>query len=178
MHYQRYRKGRRLDTSTKEKRPAIIEGDIAKIPLGVDAVDGYAIVDKHMSYLDTYKWSRTHYGYAQARVSGSIVKMHHLVIARRGNLTVDHINRNKLDNRTCNLRLVTLQQNAANRGSYGKLIPGVKGIYKNKNRYTARIKKHGKRIHGGTHDTIEEAALAYNQLAAEHFGEYAALNEL
>lgn len=42
--------------------------------------------------------------------------MHRLLMAAPPGLVVDHINRDSLDNRKSNLRLVTVQQNACNRG--------------------------------------------------------------
>ena len=66
--------------------------------------------------------------------------------------TIDHINRDKLDNRIINLRSVTQQENCFNRG-------GVKGysLYKKTNQYVAYITAHGKRIHLGLFNTEEEA---------------------
>lgn len=178
MHRYRLKKGKPLGgAGIRDHRPAIIEGDIAKIPIGVDAKDGYAIVDANMSKLDAHRWSDNH-GYAYAAIDGKLVAMHHLIIKRHSGLITDHINRNRLDNRACNLRLVTRRQNSINSGAYSKLFPGVKGVRKTRNKYTARITINGKRIHIGTYNTIQEAAQAYNRMAVQHFGEYAVLNQL
>lgn len=51
---------------------------------------------------------------------------------------------------------------------------GFKGVYQNKSRWMARIKKH----YIGTFDTKEQAARAYNIAAYEHYGENAVLNNI
>lgn len=43
------------------------------------------------------------------------LRIHRLILACDDGLDVDHINGNKLDNRKCNLRLVTRSENLANR---------------------------------------------------------------
>jgi hypothetical protein len=40
--------------------------------------------------------------------------MHHLILPLTKDVEIDHINHNGLDNRRCNLRLVTHQQNIQN----------------------------------------------------------------
>ena len=68
---------------------------------------------------------------------------------------IDHINRNKADNRICNLRNVTHQVNVWN--------TNAKGYYFNKARkkYCAKIKVNNKRLYLGCYDTPEEARQAY-----------------
>lgn len=88
---------------------------------------------------------------------------------------IDHINRNRLDNRFCNLRLANFQQNAANSPGYCKRE--FKGIYRSgATRWRAKIREDGKNKHLGYFATKEEAALAYDKAAAKAFGEFAFLN--
>lgn len=70
-------------------------------------------------------------------------------------MVVDHINRVKNDNRLCNLRNITVQQNQFNRGA--------KGCYWNKRDeiWLARIKLNGRIIHLGSFTNEEEAHQAY-----------------
>jgi hypothetical protein len=68
-------------------------------------------------------------------------------------LELDHINRIKTDNRICNLRSVSSQQNKWNMNAKGC------DFYKNK--WRARIKANNKEIHLGTFNTEEEAHKAY-----------------
>jgi hypothetical protein len=50
---------------------------------------------------------------------------------------------------------------------------GFKGVTKHQRRYQARIQVSGKKIHGGSFATPEEASEAYKRLAIQHFGEFA-----
>jgi hypothetical protein len=96
-------------------------------------------------------------------------------------MQIDHINRNKEDNRIENLRLCTQSQNSANRPSQTKntLYKGVsKYQQKRKLRYTAHICVDNKQKNLGYFDTPEAAALAYNRAAIERFGEFAFVNEV
>jgi hypothetical protein len=69
---------------------------------------------------------------------------------------IDHINGIKTDNRICNLRSVTHQQNMCN-------IKTAKGYYFNNNRrkFRAQIQLNNKAIHLGYYNTEDEAKQAY-----------------
>jgi len=66
----------------------------------------------------------------------------------------DHIDHDTLDNRRCNIRIVTNSQNQHNRRN-------VKGYYKYGNKYEAKIMVNGKHIHLGYYNTPAEAHQAY-----------------
>lgn len=75
---------------------------------------------------------------------------------------VDHINMDTLDNRTCNIRYCTHQQNQINQGLQKNNTSGVVGVsfYKPRNKFRARIKISGKDIHLGYYDTFDDAVKA------------------
>lgn len=103
------------------------------------------------------------------------VYLHRVLMADQlgGDLQVDHINRDTLDNRRSNLRICTRTQNAQNsKARSDKSIP-YKGVGRNKKRFSATIKVNKRRIHIGTFDTPEAARDAYNAAAAKYFGEFA-----
>lgn len=103
--------------------------------------------------------------------------MHRLLTNAPKGMDVDHKNRNTLDNRKENLRICTRSENMQN--SVGKLERNLtyKGVYKTREgRYASRIYQNYKKTHIGVYDTIEDAALAYDQRAIELFGEFARLN--
>lgn len=68
---------------------------------------------------------------------------------------IDHINRDKKDNRISNLRKVTQNQNQHNRNDKGY------SYLKSHNRWYARIIVNGKRIHLGSYKTEQEARNSY-----------------
>ena len=89
---------------------------------------------------------------------------------------VDHINRDKLDNRPENLRLATTGQNSANIGRQRNNSTGYKGVFLDKGKFRAKIKSNGTQRFLGSYSTAEAAAVAYDNAALAAFGEYARTN--
>ena len=87
---------------------------------------------------------------------------------------IDHINGIRDDNRLCNLRNVTHQQNMMNQAKK-QLNKTFKGIYlsTNKKRWVAEICCNNQRKYLGTFDTPEEAYEAYKNAATNLFKEFA-----
>ena len=81
---------------------------------------------------------------------------------------IDHINGNRCDNRLCNLRDVTPQENSANKtvAARGKTSSQRVGVFLYKNcktkPWTAQITDKGKRVYLGRFDSEQEAANAYS----------------
>ncbi|MGL4809474.1 MAG: HNH endonuclease [Giesbergeria sp.] len=98
------------------------------------------------------------HGYAQVYEDGQVKLLHRRILgcSPGDRSVVDHINRNKLDNRRGNLRLVTPSESSANITSWAG--SGYRGVYPNKKRWAAAAKKDGRKVHLGTYDTPEEAA--------------------
>lgn len=89
-------------------------------------------------------------------------------------LEIDHINGDPLDNRLCNLRTCTRQQNTWNRGIRGDSLVGVKGVGKHRaNRYRASIWVNGRHKFLGAYRTAEAAGAAYALAAYFEHGEFA-----
>lgn len=143
--------------------------------------------------LSQFKWYRSVGGYAyrQAKMEdgdGNTWRQH-LFMHRFLNKTpkgwyTDHINLNRLDNRKCNLRTVDKSRNSANRRKR-KLSNGkppnsqFKGVRFNKRSllWEARIQCRGKQT-TTYHKTEAQAALDYNRMAIDGFGQCARLNEI
>jgi hypothetical protein len=91
-------------------------------------------------------------------------------------MDVDHINRDKLDNRPENLRLATTSQNRANIGKQCNNRSGYKGVFLDKGKFRAKIKSNGTQRFLGSYSTAEAAAAAYDSAALAAFGDYAMTN--
>lgn len=99
-------------------------------------------------------------------------------------INVDHVNGDTLDNRKCNLRFCTNQQNLENRSKNKRNISGYKGVVpgsiSHPNKWRAQIgtrrNRKSKTYNLGHYDTKEEAARAYDKKAKELFGDFARLN--
>lgn len=138
--------------------------------------------DEDYGWLSLYNWSLNTHGYVCRRVKVGTkrreILMHREVMqATRGQL-VDHRKGNRCDNQKSSLRVATYSQNAANRKPKGDRV--YKGISFDEpnNVWVARVMIHGQDIYLGSFERQEDAAWAYNQKAAEIFGEFARLNNV
>jgi hypothetical protein len=138
-----------------------------------------AIVDPDVrALLGHMKWYMRPDGYPTTTgPDGKKVLLHHMVMGK-SSMFVDHINRNKLDNRRCNLRWVDDHQNQMNRGKTKGLSSKYKGVTWDRGRWKAMIRAAGRTRHIGRFHCETDAALAYNEAAKKCFGAYAALNEI
>jgi hypothetical protein len=84
---------------------------------------------------------------------------------------VDHINRDPYDNRICNLRLASWEENNRNRSD--KRSRGQRGVLMAKNRWVARITVNKKLIQLGSFKTFAEAKAAYDEAQTKYHGEFA-----
>lgn len=105
-------------------------------------------------------------------------RMHRFIMGVPVGVLVDHRNRDGLDCQRRNLRVATGSQNGINSPKRKCNSSGFKGVrfYPRSSRWDARIGYQGRKIHIGYFDTPEQAARAYDQKAAELFGEFAYLN--
>lgn len=96
--------------------------------------------------------------------------MFHKKVTNTTSEIVDHINRNKLDNRKCNLRVCDMKVNSINRDLQSNNTTGHKGVYcdKKAGTWNARVTVDGKTIHLGTFTTKEEA-IATRQAGEEKY---------
>lgn len=114
-------------------------------------------------------------GYRVAVIDTKMYRVHHLVwMYHHGQFVteLDHINRQRDDNRIENLRPCTHSQNLGNARAR---VHKYKGVTFCKATQKWRAQLNG---HLGRFDTMGEAAIAYNLAAIKHFGEFAYLNEV
>lgn len=122
-----------------------------------------------------YSWCVSATGYPVANVNNKVTKMSRYLFGDDcTGLIVDHVNRNRLDNRRSNLRLTDTFGNARNssKSKTGKsLYIGVRVTPFGK--YNVRITCNRKQIHVGNYDTLEEAIAARCKAEDKYFGEFA-----
>ena len=135
-----------------------------------------AIIDlDDIELISQYKWNLSG-GYARSVIDGHGIFMHKVIMNDLNNdFIIDHINRNRLDNRKSNLRIVTLQENSLNQSVYKNNTSGVPGVLfnKSKNKWEASIQINRKRIYLGTFVNKEDAIKARKEAEEKYFGEFA-----
>lgn len=163
--------------------------------LGSHAESNDAVVlisKKCLNLVLSFKWYLGKGGYPIAYGSnndmkinvGKGIKLHQLLYNRFsetrplgtivGGYVIDHINRNKLDNRLENLRMCSQKQNSYNTSRRRK--DKFKGVSKNKNSWCSRITKDGQTYVIKNIASEEEAAKIYDLMAEDLFGQYAGKN--
>jgi hypothetical protein len=124
---------------------------------------GRTVYARHHQYL----------GGGRSNARRSSVLMHNVLT---GWPYVDHINGDGLDNRRVNLRPADAHRNAGNRRTRIDSTSGLKGVYRDRNRWRAEICVNYRKHYLGMFASPEEAARAYDAAALHHFGEFARLN--
>jgi len=176
--------GKVLKRTVMDPNEITVEGDVAKIQLYnkqcqktkqtiIDAED----VDK----VKDIKWRLTKNAVCGSKgPSGNVCLSRFLMDCTDDSLFVDHKNHDTIDNRKQNLRICTMEENNRNVRTLQKTKTDVKGVWpsQNGNRYMAGITVDKKFKYLGYHETIDEAAVAYNNAAEKYFGEFACLNEV
>ncbi len=159
-----------------------------KDTIAVKRNNGEYIVDiKDEKFLDLCNWQIKKNGfkrnkkYFYASSNGNKIlgewTLHRLIAnAKKGEL-VDHINGNTLDNRRCNLRVVTHSQNAMNKErNFNKKSSKYKGVVIDSGYWSVQITVNG-RVYRRRCKSEISAALKYNELALKYHGEYARFNK-
>lgn len=87
---------------------------------------------------------------------------------------IDHINRNKSDNRICNLREATHAQNQQNRNVLNSNKSGVSGVSFSidTNKWVASVGSYSNRIHLGSFDNFEDACIIREKYAKIHYKQF------
>lgn len=174
-HYQQIRKhGSILERTTHDANEIIEYDDYAEVILYNKNYEeiARAIIDLNdVNSVKQYKWC-LHHGYV---LNNKVGRLHRFLMDPPGDMVVDHINHNKLDNRRENLRICTHQENDWNKPLKSTNSSGIIGVCwdKSRNKWLAQICINGKIIYLGHFTTKEEAAEVRKQAEIEYFGEYA-----
>lgn len=143
--------------------------------------------DEDYDWLRAHKWVVFRHEYKDAfwcyasrhssKVEGrKTILMHRVILDCPDGLVIDHINGNGLDNRCCNLRICTQEQNLRNRQLHRSNRSGYHGVQASRGKWCASIRIDGQNIRIGWFDDPIEAAKAYDERALNEFGEFARLN--
>lgn len=142
------------------------------------------VCDCHAYLLGSRKWQYRSSGYAGLTTYLPVKRrraifLHRLIIGAGKGQIVDHINRNRLDNRCSNLRIVTNQQNTLNSGKRKTNTSGYKGVTKHKRSglWQAQAMLNGKKFYFGQFKTIQEAVMEYDKQIKKLHGDYVVLNK-
>lgn len=117
-------------------------------------------------------------GYVATYRNGCRNRLHRLIINAESGQIVDHINRNKLDNRRSNLRITDRCGNARNSKFRSHNTSGFRGVYlcKQTQRWRAEIRVNGRGVKLGRFHSVVDAAIAYDKAAVRLHGAFAVTN--
>jgi hypothetical protein len=151
---------------------------VREIPL----TKGYSAIvdDEDYNLLNTHRWKANVTAFGQAYAMRAGLKMHRVIMNAPKGMVVDHINGNTLDNRKENLRVCEQKFNARNRcvRKTTQKSSRFKGVHLDPSGlWVSGIRVNGRKKSLGYFNKEIDAALAYNQAALEHFGEYAQIND-
>jgi hypothetical protein len=143
----------------------------------------FLVDEEDLNLLSTKKWRISTNGRPICTIKENgkkkTVLIHRFINKTKNGYFTDHINGDYKDNRKCNLRDSTPQQNQWNR-KCGKLsATGIKGVgfCKQTKKWRVSIFMDGKRKTIGRFDCLGTAIKTYNSTALSYHGEFARLNK-
>ena len=136
---------------------------------------GFAKVsDSDYDLVRSYNWFFNG-NYASTYVDGKQIGMHVFIM---GEKYIDHADGDELNNQRSNLRKCSASTNGMNQKPRKGCASTYKGVHweKDRKKWGSRIMVDGKYLRLGRFEDEEEAALAYDDAAIEHYGEFARTN--
>lgn len=132
-------------------------------------------------YAGTTAGTRSWNGYIRIALPGASYSAHRLAWLHfygewpPEDMRIDHIDRNRVNNRISNLRLATNSQNRMNSGLFANNTSGFKGVQFDRSfgKFVARLRVDGRDRYVGCFDRAEDAAQAYRSAAIDAFGDFA-----
>lgn len=118
-------------------------------------------------------------GYLHMTIDGSTYSLHRLawlyMTGEWPQHLIDHIDRNKGNNKWGNLRAASASENRINADPYKSNRSGQRGVhfYKPNSMWCARLGVRGKRLHLGYFSDFDEACAVYREAADKHYGQFA-----
>lgn len=140
--------------------------------------------DEDYEFLSQWKWyaikDKTTF-YAARAERKTTIQMHRVILGLTDSkIEGEHKDHNGCNNQRDNLRIATRSQNCANRPSFKNSSSKYLGVswHKKNKKWVAYIRKDGLRKYIGSFNKEEDAALSYNSLAIQYFGDFANLNKV
>jgi len=168
MHLKRY--GEVIPA--KERKPQDLIEKSTHLEMHFETGEVFLFDKDDREILSKCKWSIDHLGYLRGVVNGRTARFHRF----KFNFplkTVDHINRNKRDNRRENLRLCSQKENARNASLHKNNTSGHRGVEKTpEGKWKARITVDRKSIHLGHYDDIYDAIKVRLEAEQKYFKEF------
>lgn len=169
------------ETTIAQESPVLING-IGIIPLSKGRV---VFVDEDMfDMASRHRWHcavarlpngvEKYYARRSAGPGKKMIYLHRWIMSAPDGIHVDHIDGDGLNCCRYNLRFATPRQNMFNRRASNST--GYKGVSRHGPSYRFQISIDGKRTPFGGYLTAKDAALAFDQMAREVYGEFAYLN--
>lgn len=140
-----------------------------------------ALIDlEDIDKVKNFKWCINPQGYAicsKGIDNKKYIRLHHYIFTNpnEDNLFIDHINRNRLDNRKSNLRIVSKADNNKNLSLRTDNNTNIIGVcYDNeRNKWISQLKLDGKRILFKRYNNIDDAIIARLKAELKYLGEFA-----
>jgi hypothetical protein len=124
-----------------------------------------------------YRWYVNSDNYVCTNINNKKIKLHRFITNTPFRYEVDHINRNKLDNRQSNLRICSKADNLKNTNGYKNNSSGTNGVSwsTKKSKWVVQLQVCGKRKHFGYFNDLKEATKYRTQKELEYYGEFSPL---
>ena len=156
-------------------RPVVVADGIGYVSINKNASKTALIDSEDVDKVSLYNWyyDGTH-GYISCtqKTVGDIRYLHHLIMGKPPTgMVIDHINKNKLDNRKTNLRFATKRQNGLNANLSKRNPSGHVGVVwrKREKRWSAGISIGGINKHLGYFNDIKEAIKVREEAVLAYF---------
>lgn len=139
-----------------------------EIFLDIEDFDNYDYKNKYITLAKTGK-------YPVYKENGRWIRIHREIMgldAYDNETVVDHINRNRADNRRFNLRITDITGNAQNSGIQKNNTSGIIGVgwHKRYGKWYASIGIDNKNIHLGSFDNKEDAIISRLKAESKYYG--------